>query len=50
MRPIIAPESTELWKTMQGVSQQGKKRGRARNLLRKKNLNIGQQLGFGKAK
>jgi hypothetical protein len=35
---------------MQGVSQQGKKRGRARNLLRKKNLNIGQQLGFGKAK
>lgn len=45
-----APESSELWKTMQGVSQQGKKRGRGRNLLRKKNLNIGQQIGFGKAR
>ena len=45
-----APESSVLWKTMQGVSAQGKKRGRANNLLRKKNLNIGQRLGFGKAK
>jgi len=39
-----------LWKTMAGVSQQGKKRGRARNLMRKKDLNRGQRLGFGKAK
>ena len=37
-----------LWKTMTGVSQQGKKRGRARNLLRPKNLNRGQMYGFGK--
>jgi hypothetical protein len=35
---------------MQGVSAQGKKRGRANNLLRKKNLNIGQRLGFGRAR
>ena len=39
-----------LWKTMTGVSQQGKKRGRARNLLRPKNLNRGQMYGFGKKK
>ena len=44
-------ESAEtLWKTMTGVSQQGKKRGRARNLLRPKNLNRGQMYGFGKNK
>jgi len=35
---------------MAGVSQQGKKRGRARNLLRRKDLNRGQMLGYGKAK
>jgi len=40
----------ELWKAMSGVSQQGKKRGRARNLLRKKDLNRGQIIGWGKAK
>jgi len=40
----------ELWKTMAGVSQQGKKRGRARNLMRKRDLNRGQRMGFGKAK
>ena len=35
---------------MAGVSQQGKKRGRARNLMRKKDLNKGQMLGWGKAR
>jgi len=43
-------DANTLWKTMTGVSQQGKKRGRARNLLRPKNLNRGQMLGFGKKK
>jgi len=41
-------DSTKLWGSMVGVSSQGKKRGRARNLLRQKNLNRGQMLGFGK--
>jgi small subunit ribosomal protein S5 len=40
----------ELWKTMAGVSAQGKKRGRARGMLRQKNLNRGQVIGFGKKK
>merc|ERR1719228_1779443 len=40
----------QLWKTMSGVSQQGKKRGRARNLMKKKDLNRGQKVGFGKAR
>jgi len=44
------PSGSELWKTMSGVSQQGKKRGRARNLLRAKDLNKGQRPGFGPAK
>jgi len=35
---------------MQGVSSQGKKRGRSRNLLKPKDLNRGQKPGFGKAK
>ena len=39
----------ELWKTMAGVSQQGKKRGRAKNTMKKKDLNRGQKMGFGKA-
>lgn len=41
-------DASTIWKAMAGVSQQGKKRGRARNLLRPKNLNKGQILGFGK--
>jgi len=44
------PPAEALWNTMAGVSQQGKKRGRARNLLKQKNLNRGQLSGFGKAK
>ena len=42
--------SDDLWKTMAGVSQQGKKRGRAKNTMKKKDLNRGQRLGYGKAK
>jgi len=45
-----AGDSDELWKTMAGVSQQGKKRGRAKNTMQKKDLNRGQRLGYGKAK
>lgn len=41
-------DASTLWKSMAGVSQQGKKRGRARNLLKPKNLNKGQMLGFGR--
>jgi len=40
----------EIWSAMLGVSSQGKKRGRARNMLRQKNLNRGQIIGFGKKK
>lgn len=40
----------EIWRAMGGVSSQGKKRGRARNMMRQKNLNRGQIIGFGKKK
>ena len=40
--------STTLWKSATGVSSQGRKRGRAKGLLRIKNLNRGQKLGFGR--
>ena len=43
-------EADALWKTMAGVSAQGKKRGRARNSMKKKNLNQGKRIGYGKAK
>ncbi len=39
----------ELWKANTSVSSQGKQRGRARSVMRIKNLNRGQKLGFGKA-
>merc|ERR1712012_411325 len=42
--------STELWKSVTMVSNQGKMRGRSKGLLRMKNLNRGQELGVGKAK
>jgi len=38
----------DIWKAMSGVSAQGKKRGRARNMLKKTDLNRGQVIGFGK--
>ena len=43
-------DAAPLWKTMAGVSAQGKKRGRARNSMKKKNLNAGKRLGYGRAK
>ena len=43
-------EADPLWKSMAGVSAQGKKRGRARNTMRKKNLNAGRRIGYGRAK
>jgi len=42
------PDANQLWKTMTSVSAQGKKRGRSKNLLRPKNLNRGQIIGFGR--
>jgi hypothetical protein len=39
-----------LWKTNTSVSSQGRARGRAKGLVRIKNLNRGQKLGFGKSK
>jgi len=42
------PPQSELWKMMTGVSAQGKKRGRAKKLMRPKNLNRGQIIGFGR--
>jgi len=50
MSTFNEPPAEDLWKAMQGVSSQGKKRGRARNLMKEKNLNRGQLSGFGKAK
>ena len=44
------PTGDSLWKSMGGVSAQGKKRGRAKNTMKKKNLNVGQRIGWGKLK
>ncbi|XP_014467612.1 PREDICTED: 28S ribosomal protein S5, mitochondrial [Dinoponera quadriceps] len=38
----------ELWKGVTSVSNAGKRRGRAKGLARKRNLNIGQVIGVGK--
>ncbi|CRK92370.1 CLUMA_CG005908, isoform A [Clunio marinus] len=38
-----------LWKAVTSVSNAGRKRGRAKGLMRKKNLNRGQIIGVGKA-
>ena len=43
-------DAQPLWKSMAGVSAQGKKRGRQKQTLRQKNLNKGQRIGFGKAR
>ena len=40
--------SKELWKTVTTVSNQGRMRGRAKGLMRIKDLSKGQKLGFGK--
>jgi small subunit ribosomal protein S5 len=42
--------SATLWKQVTSVSTQGKKRGRAKGIMRIKNLNKGQRLGWGKEK
>ena len=41
-------KQSDMWKTMTSVSNQGKKRGRAKGLLKIKNLNLGQRLGWGR--
>ena len=43
-------QAKQLWKSVTSVSNQGRIKGRGRGLLRIKNLNQGQKLGFGKAK
>jgi len=40
----------ELWKASTSVSSVGRQRGRQKGLMRAKNLNIGQKLGFGPAR
>ncbi len=39
-----------LWKTSTSVSSQGRQRGRAKGLMRRKNLNFGKKIGIGEAK
>ena len=39
----------QLWKGVTSVSNAGKKRGRAKGLMRRKDLNRGQVIGLGKA-
>jgi len=46
----LVETSKELWKATTSVSNQGRQRGRAKGLMREKNLNRGQQLGFGQAR
>ena len=43
-------KQSDMWKAMTSVSSQGRKRGRAKGLLKIKNINIGQKLGWGRAK
>jgi len=50
MSMIRNPDAQLLWSSMTGVSPQGKKRGRARNQMKPKNLNRGQILGIGSKK
>lgn len=40
----------ELWKSVTTVSNQGRQRGRAKGLVKIKNLHKGQKLGFGPAR
>ena len=40
--------ASNLWKSATGVSTQGRKRGRGKGLMKIKNLNRGQKLGFGR--
>ena len=45
---LFLESAATLWKSATGVSSQGRKRGRAKGLLKIKNLNRGQKLGVGK--
>lgn len=40
--------ASDIWKALTSVSPQGRQRGRAKGLMRMKNLHVGQRLGFGK--
>merc|ERR1719334_1087159 len=40
----------QLWKAMTSVSNQGRQRGRAKGLMKYKNLHMGQRLGYGKSR
>jgi len=59
--PLVVPErysgsffshktARDLWKSVTTVSNQGRKRGRAKSVLKVKNLHVGQKLGFGPAR
>ncbi len=45
---FFSESAQQLWKTSTSVSSQGRARGRAKGLLRIKNLHRGQMMGFGK--
>jgi len=40
----------QLWKAITSVSNQGRQRGRAKGLMKYKNLHMGQRMGFGKSR
>lgn len=46
--PCLLVTADELWKGVTSVSNAGRKRGRAKGLMRKKDLNRGQIIGVGK--
>jgi len=43
-------DQNAVWKAVTSVSNQGRQRGRAKGLMRYKNLHKGQRMGFGKAR
>ena len=47
---LISGNAGTLWKSVTSVSNQGRMRGRAKGLMRFKDLHKGQRLGWGKAR
>lgn len=47
---VLVDTAQVLWKTSTTVSSQGRARGRAKGLMRIKNLNRGQRMGYGPGK
>ena len=47
---LVSESADELWKAATSVSSQGRQKGRAKGLMRKKDFNRGQKVGYGPAK